>query len=148
VRDRYPDLREASDQPARRCDLAYDIGEAERVPHERVKQLVSLIHVHGARSTVSSVHAHVVPGHWDKAKGLESAVLDALGAPLDPTRWVFVGDSANDAQAFERFGRTVGVANVRHHLDRLPVPPRWITQAERGAGFVQLARALREARRD
>ena len=57
-------------------------------------------------------------------------------------RWVFVGDSGNDAAAFERFPKSVGVANVREHLDRLPVHPRYITDGDRGRGFAELAAHL------
>jgi hypothetical protein len=57
---------------------------------------------------------------------------------------VFVGDSGNDAEAFAYFPKSVGVANVRAHLDRLPTPPRYVTDAERGEGFAELARRLME----
>lgn len=141
-----PDVRIAGDQPARRCDLAFDIGEGVELPPERVTRLVDLIEAQGARALVSSVHAHVVPGDWDKASGARRAVRDALGLELDPARWMFVGDSANDAAAFAFFEHTVGVANVSTHLAHLPVPPRWVTHEARGAGFAELARHLLRAR--
>ena len=143
-----PEIRDAADQPARRCDHAFDVAERESVPEAQIAELVQIIERHGALATVSSVHAHAVPGRWDKATGVTRAVQDALGTELDPARWVFVGDSGNDAAAFEFFERSVGVANVRAHLERIPKAPRWVTEAERGAGFVQLARALVEARGD
>ncbi|MCA9609842.1 MAG: HAD-IIB family hydrolase [Myxococcales bacterium] len=148
VRDRLPELREASDQPARRCDLAYDIGEAEQVERSVVARLVALIRSHGAAATVSSVHAHAVPGSWDKARGVRDAVRDALGLPLDLDRWLFVGDSGNDEAAFALFEHTVGVANVREHLDQLSAKPMWVTRGERGAGFAELTARLLESRRN
>ncbi|MCC6875768.1 MAG: hypothetical protein IT378_15785 [Sandaracinaceae bacterium] len=62
-------------------------------------------------------------------------------------RWLFVGDSGNDAAAFAFFSLSVGVANVREHLARLPVPPAYVTERERGAGFAELAARIGEARR-
>jgi len=149
VAEELPAVRLASDQPARRCDLAYDVGERERLDDASLERLSSLIEEHGARPLVSSVHAHAIAGDWDKARGVARAAHAALGveleAPAELARWLFVGDSGNDAAAFELFSASVGVANVRDHLHRLPTPPRWVTEAERGAGFAELARAILEA---
>ena len=149
VERELPEVRVACDQPGRRCDLAFDVGEGVRLAPPLVARLVEVIEASGAQALVSSVHAHVVPGAWDKASGARRAVRDALGVELDPARWLFAGDSGNDAAAFAFFELTVGVANVREHLARLPVPPRWITREARSRGFAELARhvlAQREAR--
>jgi HAD superfamily hydrolase (TIGR01484 family) len=139
-----PHIRISSDHRARRCDLAFDIGELDSLPREEIDRLVRLIESLGARSTVSTVHAHAVPGPWNKASGAARALEDALGIDLDAEidRWVFVGDSGNDAAAFAHFPNSVGVANVRDHLDRLPTPPRYVTDADRGRGFAELAAHL------
>lgn len=147
VAEHLPDVREAGDNASRRCDLTFDVGERASLPETRVDALVALIREHGARATVSSVHAHAMPGDWDKARGIAGAATRALGG-FDRQRWIFVGDSGNDAEAFACFERSVGVANVRAHLDRLSTPPRWITDADRGEGFSELARAILEARSD
>lgn len=146
VRARLPEVRVSSDQPARRCDLAFDVGEAEQLSTAKIDELVATIEAHGARVTVSSVHAHAAPGTWNKARGVGAAVEDVFGARLEPARWIYVGDSGNDGPAFELFERSVGVANVREHLHRLPHPPRFVTRASRGAGFVELADAILGAR--
>jgi hydroxymethylpyrimidine pyrophosphatase-like HAD family hydrolase len=57
-------------------------------------------------------------------------------------RFVFVGDSPNDAPMFAFFPNSVGVANVRPFLDRIAAPPSYVTQRDAGAGFVELADAL------
>ena len=145
VKARMPDVEPAADNAARRCDLTFDVGERVTLPRPRVDALVALIEEHGARAKVSSVHAHAVPGDWDKARGVAGAVRAAIGE-ADLARWVFVGDSGNDAEAFAAFERSVGVANVRDHLDRIEVPPRFVTPSARGAGFVELAEAILEAR--
>ncbi|MFK7986917.1 MAG: HAD family hydrolase [Sandaracinaceae bacterium] len=146
VREAMPHVNEADDQPARRCDIAWDVNERASLPEDDIDALLALIEAAGARSFVSSVHAHAAFGAWDKAAGARRAVVDA-GLSVDLDRWVFIGDSANDAAAFASFPTTVGVANVEAHLHRLAVPPRWVTQKQRGEGFEELVNALIGARR-
>jgi hypothetical protein len=146
VAEALPDIALASDHASRRCDLAFDIGERARVEPRRAQELVNLIESQGARSTTSSIHVHAVPGSWDKASGAVHAARAALGLELDPGRWLFAGDSSNDAPGFSFFGVTVGVANVRAHLARMPHAPQYVTDGERGAGFVELARHVLRAR--
>jgi hypothetical protein len=43
---------------------------------------------------------------------------------------------------FGEFALSVGVANVRRVLDRIDTPPAFITRAEEGRGFEELARAI------
>ncbi len=139
-----PHVRTTNDYRHRRCDLAFDVGESASLPRAEIDALVALIEGLGARSSVSTVHAHAIPGPWNKAEGVTRALRDALGIDLgeEIDRWVFVGDSGNDAAAFEQFPKSVGVANVREHLDRLPTPPRYVTDSDRGRGFAEIAAHL------
>jgi hydroxymethylpyrimidine pyrophosphatase-like HAD family hydrolase len=75
-------------------------------------------------------------------------VREQLGRDLDAEadRWVFVGDSTNDAQMFGHFPHSVGVANVKRFWDQLQHRPRYVTAGERGKGFAQAAQAVLEAR--
>jgi HAD superfamily hydrolase (TIGR01484 family) len=143
VRARMPEVLLASDQAARRADLAFDVGERAKLDEPALRSLRAIIEGHGARCLVSSVHAHAIPGAWDKASG---AVRSAAAIGVDEARlrddFAFVGDSGNDAAAFAFFARTVGVANVAPHLSRLPVPPRFVTTLDRGRGFAELVRHL------
>jgi HAD superfamily hydrolase (TIGR01484 family) len=143
-----PQVKTTNDHRHRRCDLAFDVGESVSLPRADIDALVALIERLGARSSVSTVHAHAAPGPWDKAEGVARALRDVLGIELDSEleRWVFVGDSGNDAAAFARFPKSVGVANVREHLDRLPIPPRYVTDSDRGRGFAELASHLADYR--
>lgn len=144
VISKMPHVQLANDRGARRCDLAYDVGEETTLPQNDIDALVELIESHGARSAVSTVHAHATPGQWDKARGVKKALREVLDVNLDQEldQWVFVGDSGNDAAAFAYFPVTVAVANVRDHLHRLPTPPRYITDSDRGRGFAELATHL------
>ncbi len=141
VRAEMPHVQPARDIVARRCDLALDVGEEVSLAPGEIAQIVALIEAEGCRAPVSSVHCHIVPGPWDKASGAARAIEEVLG-DFDDERWIFVGDSGNDADAFARFRRSVGVANVRAHLPRLPAPPAYITPSDRGRGFAELAQHL------
>lgn len=66
--------------------------------------------------------------------------------PRDP-RFVYAGDSFNDAPLFRAFSLSVGVANVRTVLGRIAHPPAYITRAAHGRGFEELARAVLRARK-
>ena len=63
------------------------------------------------------------------------------------TGFAFAGDSPNDAPMFAFFENSVGVANVARFAGRLPAAPKYITQAEAGAGFSELAMHLLSAAR-
>lgn len=150
VRRELPDVVVANDQLARRADLAFDVGETVKLAPATLARLVAILEDEGARSPVpvSSVHAHAVMGDWDKARGATRALDEVLGVEADRARrrWLFVGDSGNDAAAFSHFDLTVGVANVEDHLCRLPRAPRWVTRGDRGKGFRELADAILSAR--
>jgi len=151
VTRQLPGVSVADDQDARRCDLAFDVGEHHRSPPAERDALVDLIRSRGFRATVSSVHAHAMPGDWDKARGIVAAILGVLGVDLgDPGNvagWAYVGDSPNDAAAFDHFPLSIGVANVRDHDPaRLGTPPRFVTSADRGRGFAELAATILAAR--
>ena len=143
-----PEVHPAGDQHLRRCDLAFDVGETVHLEVEQIERLVEIIEMAGARSTVSSVHAHAVPGAWDKAKGVTRAAHEALDVDLDADRagWLFIGDSGNDAAAFAHFPLSVGVRNVEAHLSRSPEAPHYITRRDRGLGFAEMAAAVLSAR--
>lgn len=138
IRATMPELRVSSDDTLRRCEVAIDVNEHESVPPETIAALVSLVEAAGARAAVSSVHCHIAFGSWDKARGAAKAIESVLGS-FSADEWVFIGDSGNDAAAFEAFPHSVGVANVREHLHRLPTPPRYVTRERYGAGFAELA---------
>jgi HAD superfamily hydrolase (TIGR01484 family) len=131
------------DSWARRCDLAWDVAERQQLTAAQIAQLCALIEAEGAHCLVSSVHAHAALGECDKARGAIQAAA-ALGHDIaaEPARWLFVGDSGNDAAAFSYFPLSAGVANVREHLAQLQVLPRYVSRADRGAGFAEIAEVV------
>lgn len=144
-----PQVRLADDNGARRSDVAWDIGERDRLEPAAVVELANLVVAAGARTTRSSVHLHATFERDDKASGAIRFVRhrfgDDAGAALH--RWAFVGDSGNDAACFAAFATTFGVENVRAYARTLSVPPRWIASSKRGAGFAEIAKAILAPRR-
>lgn len=148
VEQEAPFAQLADDNWARRCDVAWDVGERVKLPSEQVAQLRAVIESAGARCLVSSVHAHAIAGSYDKATGAALAVRAVFERELstEPDRWLFVGDSGNDAAAFAFFPVSAGVANVQTHLHALPRPPRYVSAADRGRGFAEITEHILQAR--
>lgn len=132
------------DHAGRETDLAFDYKEFEDLPPETVQDILAVLKQAGMQTTVSSIHIHGCFGHFDKWQGAcwiaRELFQRDLAQELD--RWVFVGDSGNDQAMFQHFTHSVGVANIRRFEAQLLHLPRYITQAERGAGFAEVARAV------
>jgi HAD superfamily hydrolase (TIGR01484 family) len=142
VAEVVPEAKLADDVAARRSDVTWDIGERARLPMDRVDLIAKEIVAAGARTTRSSVHIHATFDADDKASGAVRFLAETFGE--DPGRalhrYAFIGDSGNDAACFTAFKTTFGVANVKSALDRLGVPPGFVTSTEMGEGFAELAR--------
>jgi HAD superfamily hydrolase (TIGR01484 family) len=140
----------ASDQPYRAADLAIDFCEdVPPLPHDAIQRIVNVFEAHGAHAKVSSIHVNGWFGDYDKltTTRLMMAELFGVDLPTDRGRYIFAGDSPNDAAMFAFFPNAVGVANVSDFAGDMDHLPRWITRARSGAGFVELAEALVAARR-
>jgi HAD superfamily hydrolase (TIGR01484 family) len=140
----------ASDQPYRLADLAVDFCEdVPALPRSDVERIVRIFEKHGAHAKVSSIHVNGWFGDYDKLTTSRAMMRELFGVDMDADkeRWMFSGDSPNDSPMFGFFPNAVGVANVRAFADAMPSLPRWITAASSGAGFVELVKALLEARR-
>ena len=139
---KIPGCALASDQPYRELDLAIDFCEdVPRLPEADIDRIVALFEEAGATCKVSSIHVNGWYGNFDKLSGFARLVED-LGLPSDPSRWAFVGDSANDAPMFAHFPMSVGVANVDAFLPRIPVWPAYRTVCKGGYGFSELVHWL------
>lgn len=150
VLSEFPGVSLSSDQPYRELDLAIEVRNAKgwRVPEPVVEEICSILRRRGMTTKVSSIHINAYFGDYDKLAMARLAAFELWQEKLEETRdrWLFIGDSVNDAGMFEFFPLSVGVANVRSVLDRLPVPPAYVTPGEGGAGFAQAARAVLAAR--
>jgi len=124
-----------------RIDYCEDVPA---LPREAVDRVVALMQAEGMTVTVSSIHVNGWFGEYDKLTMTRTLLREEFGIDLDADRerFVFVGDSPNDAPMFRFFPYAVGVANVRRFADRIASPPRYVTTREAGAGFVELAELL------
>ena len=140
----------ASDQPYRVADLAVDFREdVPPLAPADIQRIVAIFERQGAHAKVSSIHVNGWFGDYDKLTTSRLMMGELFGIDLDArrARYVFAGDSPNDSPMFGYFPNAVGMANVGDFTGRLTHQPRWVTAARSGAGFVELARALLEARR-
>jgi hypothetical protein len=154
VRDRIlsevPGTALASDQLYREADLAIDYCEdVARLNEEAVDRIVAIMRDAGMTAKVSSIHVNGWYGDYDKLGMTRTLMHERFGVDLDAERaqFVFAGDSPNDAPMFGYFPLSVGVANVRRFAARLEHAPAYVTAAEAGAGFAELAARLLAARR-
>ncbi len=135
----------SADQGYRECDLAIDYCEdVAALSQDQVGRIVSVFSRHGATAKVSSIHVNGWFGAYDKLTMTKRLLLDQFSLDLNavPEKFTFAGDSPNDAPMFAFFPNAVGVANLMDHIEGCEALPRWITRAERGAGFVEIAERI------
>ncbi|BCO29152.1 hypothetical protein MIZ03_4064 [Rhodoferax lithotrophicus] len=147
VRREMPQVHLSRDEGGRETDLAFDHHEHQHLSPQEVQQVLAILHDEGMFTTVSSIHLHGCFGDFNKWQGACWLVQHLWGRNLaqELERWVFVGDSGNDQAMFQHFRHSVGVANIRHCASSLTHLPRYVTPAERGAGFAQVAQAILQA---
>jgi HAD superfamily hydrolase (TIGR01484 family) len=131
----------ASDQPYREGDLAIDF--CEDVPHlaaAEVDRIAALMRAAGMTAKVSSIHVNGWFGDYDKLGMTRTLMQERYGVDLarDEARYLFIGDSPNDAPMFGFFSNSVGVANVADFGARLSRAPAYVTRGRSGEGFVEL----------
>ena len=138
----------AQDSPGRETDIAIDHSEFTQLPPEQIAQVVQIMQAEGMAATVSSIHINGWYGEHNKLSGARWIVQQLYQRELDAelARWAYVGDSANDQLMFQHFAHSVGVANILGVAAQLSHLPRYITAAERGAGFAEVAAAVLAAR--
>ncbi|MEO6408179.1 MAG: HAD-IIB family hydrolase [Burkholderiaceae bacterium] len=136
--------RLARDSAGRVTDIAIDHAEFAQLAPASIDRVVAIMRSEGMNASVSSIHINGWFGAHDKASGARWIVERLYGRCLDDEidGWVYVGDSTNDQAMFEAFVLSVGVANLMQFADRLSVWPAYITRAERGAGFKEVADLL------
>ena len=144
LQQQVPGARLAADSGGRVTDIAIDHSEFAHLDADAVARVVALMQAAGMTATVSSIHINGWFGAHDKWSAAQWLVQRLYGRdlPTEIDRWVYVGDSTNDQLLFEHFSLAVGVANLMRFAAELQVWPAFITVAERGAGFAEVARAI------
>jgi HAD superfamily hydrolase (TIGR01484 family) len=140
----------ASDQNYRDADLAIDFCEdvPALAPHE-VDRIVAHFQAVGAVAKVSSIHVNGWFGDWDKLSMSRRFLNAEFGLDLEALkdRFVYCGDSPNDAPMFGFFPYSCGVANVVDFKDRMEALPAYVAQSRGGQGFVEIGERILAARR-
>lgn len=139
----------ASDQFCRVADLAIDICEdVEPLDAVAVNRVLALFAEAGATAKLSSIHVNGWYGEYDKLSTSRLFAHDVLDMDLeaDKHQVVFVGDSPNDSPMFGFFPYSCGVANVKDFNENELTPPAYVTRSRGGAGFVEVADMLLNAR--
>jgi len=143
ILQQVPGAALASDQPYRESDLAIDFCEDVDPPLglEAAEGIARRMREAGLTAKISSIHVNGWFGDYDKLATTRKLFSERFNADLDAVnrKVVFAGDSPNDAPMFSFFHYSVGVANVRRFSG---LEPKFITRAEAGAGFAELARHL------
>jgi len=132
----------ASDQPYRETDLAIDFCEdVPPLPLEAAERIAALMRAAGLTARISSIHVNGWFGDYDKLATTRLLFAERFGIDLERAnrKLAFAGDSPNDAAMFSYFENSVGVANVRRFAG---LQPKFVTRAESGAGFAELAAHL------
>jgi HAD superfamily hydrolase (TIGR01484 family) len=128
----------AADQRYRETDIAIDYCEdVAPLPAAAVEKIVSLMRRDGLTAKVSSIHVNGWIGDYDKLAMTRRMLRDCFGVDLDRQRerYVFIGDSPNDAPMFAYFPYAVGVANVGRFAGQLAHHPAYVTERSCGEGF-------------
>lgn len=145
----FPGSAIASDQAYREIDIAIDFCEdVPALPLATAEKIRRAFEAQGAVAKVSSIHVNAWFGRHDKLTMTRRLLKDCFGIDTDEERRhiVYAGDSPNDAPMFAFFPNAVGVANVVPYKAIMTHLPRYVTEAEGGDGFAELARSLLEAR--
>ncbi len=140
----------AADQLYREADLAIDFREdVPPLSDEAVNRIVALFAEAGATAKISSIHVNGWFGNYDKLSTTRIFARDVFGIDLDASkdRFVFCGDSPNDAPMFAYLPYGCGVANVADFSARMTIKPAYVAAARGGDGFVEIANRILSARR-
>ena len=146
---RFPGTAIAADQAYRETDVAIDFREdVPPLPLAAAEAIREVFEMEGATAKVSSIHVNAWFGEHDKLTMTRRFLAEILRLDANRAgeRIAFVGDSPNDMPMFGFFHNSIGVANVTKFRAIMPQMPRYVTQAEGGAGFAEFACALTEGR--
>lgn len=139
-----PGARLSSDTQYTEVDMAIDWNEEAKLPVETARELERRMRAKGFNAVRSSVHVNCWAGGFDKLSTARMFMKAEwkLGDRAMLQQVVYVGDSFNDAPMFKAFPLSVGVANVKPLLGEISHPPAFVTRAEEGVGFEEVARAV------
>lgn len=139
----------ASDQHYREADLAIDFCEdVPPLPQDQVDRIVAHFHAAGAVAKVSSIHVNGWFGDWDKLTMSKQFLATEFEIDLEAqkNRFIYCGDSPNDAPMFGFFPNACGVANVVDFVGEMEALPAFVASSRGGDGFIEIGEKLLAAR--
>ncbi len=144
-----PGARLSSDSMGTEVDLAIDYNEDVSLGSAAADALEKYLRARGVTAVRSSVHVNCWLGDFDKLKAVKRFARLEWKKTIarDDERYVYVGDSFNDAPMFRAMPLSVGVANVKDVLDTITSLPKFVTRAREGKGFGEVADAIVRARK-
>ncbi|HET8789945.1 MAG TPA: HAD-IIB family hydrolase [Modicisalibacter sp.] len=146
-----PAAKLAADQPYRLADVAVDHSQdVDPLAGEQVAAVIEVFRGAGARARASSIHVNAWFGDHDKATMATRLLSEdlELSASAQARRVLFIGDAPNDESLFRAYPLSVGVANIKPHLETLAHGPRWLCDASHGEGFTEMANRLLTVRQE
>ncbi|HEY9876886.1 MAG TPA: HAD family hydrolase [Leptolyngbyaceae cyanobacterium] len=140
----HPQLQESTDNRYRLTDWTFDV---EGLSPEELEALAAACEQAGWGFTYSNVQCHLKLAQQNKAKALLQ-VLETQFPKITPQEIITVGDSPNDDSLFDPdlFPHSIGMANIQPYWEVLSHHPAYVTQGAESQGFLELSRALIEAR--
>ncbi len=144
-----PGAKLSMDSAGTEVDVAIDYNEDVALGAQAADALEAYLRKRGVTAVRSSVHVNCWLGEFDKLKAVKRFARAEWKKTVakDDARYVYVGDSFNDAPMFRGFHLSVGVANVKDVLDTLTDLPKFVTRAREGKGFGEVADAVVRARK-
>lgn len=139
--EEVPRARLAADQPLRFTDFAIDIGQAVQLSVEEIERLCAVLDRFNVNHSTSSVHLNVWTGGHNKWLAAQRYLTthQGLTAQQISEQVLCIGDSANDEPMFRALPLSVGVANIERSRPWLDTLPTYVTRAEGGRGFAEMA---------
>jgi HAD superfamily hydrolase (TIGR01484 family) len=145
----FPGTAFAADQAYRETDIAIDFSEdVPALPMANAQKIAQAFAAEGCIAKVSSIHVNAWIGDHDKLTmtGRFMHEVTEIEPENDVEKIAYCGDSPNDSPMFQYFPNSIGVANVRPFVPLMKHLPRYITEAEGGAGFAEFAQMVLRAR--
>ena len=137
-REHAAGLQLTGDAFCRLGDVAYERNGRDEATLLRLRELAE---ARGVFLIWSNVHIHLAEREPDKGAGL---LRSLARRGIDPRAVVTVGDAPNDGGLFQpdRFGLTVGTADVLAQRRWFSALPEFVAGARELAGFLELAALL------
>ncbi len=136
-------LRLVEEHAGRSTDVTLDVGERVTVDRAVVDAAMEAVRAAGLFAVASTVHLHVSHRAPDKMGGLRAALADV---GLDPAaldaRWIYLGDSPNDAGPFGAMALSVGVRGVARFAREMPSLPRYEARGGPGEALAEVLAGL------